>query len=281
MADFYTDNDVPNPPRPSIPPRFAVAVERIGREADIDLRLTWAPDVVKPLWGALHKAYCYKRDSKHLGWWEGHMEDVNGRQLFTADRYRKKSAYDYEPNATHRLGENKWLHPDLLPQEWAWPRWIIERKLLDSERVNHERERYEWVDGVRVDALGPWPEGGKWGCLTVIAHHFHLCCEIAEREYLEGKRPTGLCFGQGRPPCEQDLDDLRQSIVDGERTGLSEPTFETALDYDTRETINQLIESEYRQNQHYGAVIQNVLTPALRMPNLRPFLDAIEKAANT
>lgn len=277
------NDDEPNPIRPPDGQRFITAVRRIGEETGIFLRLSWAPEITSIKWGASHKTYCYKREKKHLAWWVGRMEDVNGTMLFKPTIRARKDAYrEYEPNATHRLPNGQWLHPDLLPVEWAWPRWVIERRLQESERAAHERERYEWIDGVRVDALGPWPEEGKWALERVIAHHFILCCEQAEAEFLAGKRSTGLCFGQYRPPSDADMNQLRADIIAGERIGLTAtPSFEQAVAYDTKQTLDQMSESERKQNEHYKEIIQNALAPALRMPKLQPFIDAIEKGANT
>jgi hypothetical protein len=267
-----------NPLKPPGLDRYAREVEQISRAVSIPLRLVWAPEITSIKWGQSHRTYCCRREEKLRGWWEGHKE----QDVFKAARYRRPNAYGAIGPYAQQLPNGKWIHPDLNVIEYAWPRWIIERRLQDSERLNHDRERYEWVNGVRVDALGPWPEGGKWALERVIAHHFLLCCQQAEQEFLEGKRPTGLCFGQYRPPADEDMETLRADIVRGDRTGLTAtPTFEQAVEYDTKQTMDQSAEAERRQQAHYREVIQNALAPALRMPKLRPFLDAIEKAGNT
>jgi len=139
-------------------------------------------------------------------------------------------------------------------EEIPTPRFYVQE--LHENRELHardawERARWSWIDGQRVDVLGPVPEEGFYTDLFMIAHHDRLCCRGSEVV-------RGLpCLGAYREPGEADLDRLRRIVRAKERAAADEvaPSAETV----ERRRLNAAREQEERFRGELGERMDDFL----------------------
>lgn len=268
MSQFsnYDDELDCNLPRPRGHEWFSKKIEQLGRDAGTNLRVTWAPDVRRILWGAEHRYYAClpgggRRTARHTGWFVGHFEgpldDLNfvREQKLRADRYP-----GYEPTGTHLLPNGKWLAPEIETLEIVKPRWVVEEKLHDSEKEQHNALRYEWVDGLLVDALGPYPEEGKWVLRHVVAHHFIVCCNLANDAH-------HLCWGQGRDPNQSDVEEIQAQIAGRDSLpklhALGERPTGAEVSRETQKTLDEIALGEQKQGDLYHEMFKDAIQPTV------------------
>jgi hypothetical protein len=256
-----TDKNHPAPPRAKW---MDVALQQIKSDFGIDLRMVWGPDVDAFRWGGMVKLYAAYATVRNRGWFRGmYVPDGNGGQVLRRTGYHPPGDYlNYTAEGAHRLADGSWLIPDPEFRHVAWPRWIIERRAPDRERVSHEANRYEWDPdtGERIDALGPWPEGGRWFNFYVVAQHMIRCCGQANAEHR-------LCYGIGRDPNEHDLDHLRQTVqtevVAPARPEPGSQEWNRQYTQNVKAAMAEHKEAEQRQREGYRARMRNVVAPTL------------------
>lgn len=277
-------------PCPDDAGRYAAEIARLGREFSLPLRLSWAPDIYAFLWGEKRRRYAQERFGRceHVRRWVlGRLEMVNGTEMLAPRQYFKPDRYSLDIHALHMLPNGDCLQAEVDVKLIAEPRWIVEFKLPDRERAAHEQNRYDaerdrsveirerydrkkqqFVEErviydyenplTRVDALGPYPEDGKWGCYRVIAQHWIKCCQDANAE---GR----MCWGIGRPPHDGDLEEIRLDLQ--QRTAPMDPTDEhwDAKYKEEIRKINEIIaENQQGQRDLYDAIFDDAIMTTLR-----------------
>lgn len=254
-----------NQPRPNDAGGFADEIVRLGRDFNLPLRLTWQPDVMAMLWGQNRRRYGLEKYGycEHLrGWWIGHMEEVNGQLMFAPRQKVRADKYDVDPHAAFQLPNGDWVQADLDENLIAEPRWVVEYKLHDREKAFHEAERYEWEGPfTRHDALGPYPEDGKWARLFVIAQHWVKCCEEANARH-------ELCQGIGRAPNDYDLQEVRKVLQERESdAALPEPgtpQWEHRMAEEMRKINDEIAETNKCNLRAYDEIFDRAIMPTLR-----------------
>lgn len=101
------------------------------------------------------------------------------------------------------------------------PRFFVEELHTNGElnaKGAWENARYSWIEGLRVDVLGPIPEEGFYECVFQIAHHDHLCC--GGREVIKNTP----CMGSYREPSDSDLERIRRMYFRREQASNDEAT---------------------------------------------------------
>lgn len=275
MNDPYQldPEDLTNQPSPPRPKWFDDALKNLSRQYGTRVRLVWAPEVERFLWGARRKVYARYQRMKLLGWFQGAYVEVGGRQIFKSHRYHGRKAFpELNERAAHLLENGEWLMPDLHGYQIAWPRWIVELELdRQREKPFHDQERYEWdhETGQMVDALGPYPEEGKWASLFVICQHWVKCCQDANAQ---GR----LCYGVGRAPVEDDLDWVRQWFKDRETEAkLAEPgtlDFARQVNREYRSLMDEEKRLDLKRKDLYREMVLNEIKPTLQA-RLVPMVD--------
>lgn len=283
-----------NQPCPNDAGRFHKEIEKLGQEFNQPLRLVWGPDVYATLWGERRRRYAqsYHAPCEHLrGWWIGKLEEVETdgkKQMLFAPRQKVKAdRFTADPHSGFYLPNGDWVQADLDVRLVSEPRWIVEFKLPDREKHFHNLERYDYESErhverrevydrkkgefvqkeyeyeyqnpfSKVDALGEYPEDGKWGLYIIIAQHWIRCCEKAN----EAGR---LCWGIGRPPNDYDLETIRGDLQARHRA--MEPGSEEWSNAHKKEVaiINDIIaKNKQRQSDTYDAIFDDAIMPTLR-----------------
>lgn len=278
-----------NQPCPGDAGRFTAEIERLGKDFNQPLRLAWAPDVYADLWGARRRRYAQQRYGRceHIrGWWVGAMKEVNGQLLFAPRERRRADRFQQDPHSAFRLDNGDWVQADLEENLIAEPRWIVEFKLPDRERKFHDQERFEYdtqedfrpaepklgIEAKRyqyqdpmkpIDALGPYPEEGKWALHVVIANHWVRCCEQANAE-------NRLCWGVGRAPNENDLAELIKDLTARGRAITPESDDWAARYKEEMRKINDVIAGNLAgQRRAYDEIFDEAIMGPLRHVYMR------------
>lgn len=280
-----------NQPCPNDAGGFAAEIARIGQEFNQPMRLVWQPDVMATLWGQKRRRYGLEKYGRceHLrGWWIGEMKEVNGETLFAPRQKVRADRFAADPHAAFKLPNGDWVQSDLEENLVAEPRWIVEYKLHDREKIFHERERYDYERELhvefetvmengepvlkkkvyeyenpfkKVDALGPYPKDGKWGRLFIVAQHWIRCCEEANAEHR-------ICQGIGRPPNDYDLQAIRQTMQERETDAKLPEPGTAAWDHQMTEEIRK-INDEIAVNKAGAARAYDEIFDRAIMPTLK------------
>lgn len=257
------ENETSNRPRPAGFEGFAKEIERLGNHNNVRLRLVWAPEVIRFLWGAERRVYAFKQERRHTGWLVGPMEEFNGALIHRPHSLRKPDAFRFSPEGAHRLDNGDWVKPDFRYWEVAHPRFMIE-EMLDpgKERPEHERHRYEYLEETNelVDALGPYPQEGKWACIHVIAAHAFICCRNATQR-------QQFCYGTGRDPGGEDLAEIESRIqARNQRRRVEDHyAFESEFMREYTATMARIKKGQERAKQNYYDILKQEIDPVFSM----------------
>jgi hypothetical protein len=262
----YTDyeNEEINRTRPAGFDDFGREVAALGKAHNVRLRLVWAPDVTRFLWGATRRVYAFKQQRRHIGWLVGPMVEVAGKALtHQPHTVLKPDAFSFSPEGAHLLENGDWAKPDFIYDEVAHPRFMIEEMLDEQrERPEHERHRFEYFVETNelVDALGPYPADGKFACINVIAAHAFICCRNANQKHQ-------FCYGTGRDPGGEDLEDLKQRIqARDERRRLGDHyDYESEFMREYNATMDKIKKGEAQAKQNYYDIFKQELDPVFSM----------------
>lgn len=89
------------------------------------------------------------------------------------------------------------------------PRFFIEELHTNAElnaRDSWEKARFSWINGVRVDVLGPMPVDGYYTSVFMIGYHDHHCCN--GREVVKNEP----CMGAYREPDDSDIERIQRAL---------------------------------------------------------------------
>jgi hypothetical protein len=265
MSHYQLDPEEPeNLLRPPGCQRFIKAFQELGKECGVGLRLIWAPEVMKFLWGKPRQRYANWKRRRHVGWFIGSVDEATGQ--FRMRERRKWDAFQLSPEADHRLPNGQWLVADWKEWTVAQPRWVIEERLDErKERPAHEAARYEWdPDTLQlIDALGPYPEEGKWACIQVISAHAFVCCKNATAN-------EQLCIWGvgGRDPVDSDIEEVRQRIqARDENAKLRKDGMPTESEWKTeyQQIMDELKEGGERAKENYYEILKDAIVPGLNV----------------
>jgi hypothetical protein len=259
-------NDTANESKPKGFDHIVEAVERLGKQNGTATRLVWMPEVRRFLWGSVRRYYAFKKKAVHIGWEVGRYDEFQGGLIFVKERTVPASAYRLEPGGAHRLHNGKWIKPRFDYDEIAYPRWAIEERLPDSERVAHNDNRYEYFADTNefVDALGEYPKEGKWACIHVVAAHGYICCKRATQE---GR----FCYGTRRNPTDEDVQEVQQRIQarDSRRRIHSASDFEQEHKRLVKQTMEGMAAGAARQKSLYKDIIGEEIDTVFDMEKIR------------
>lgn len=144
-------------------------------------------------------------------------------------------------------------------QDIGTPRFYFEELHTNAELQTQgrwEQARWAWIDGEKVDLLGPIPEDGFYSPLFAIAHHDDYCC--GGREFIRGEP----CLGAYRPPTDSDITRLQRMHKRKEQASRHEldPTPEQVTkaaaemaekrDEQFRSNIREVIEDYIKTRSH-------------------------------
>lgn len=153
------------------------------------------------------------------------IDRITGKTIEGRSRVRVEWMMDYRTESYTFCGEKAWKHPywmyidsnstvdkgtglEIVSMSKRWigiPRFII-TELHSKEQAGEgwEKARYDWVDGVYMDTLGPMPEEGWYGDLFIVAKHDEQCCNG------KGVDQGKVCYGGFKLPGEDELYRLKR-----------------------------------------------------------------------
>lgn len=253
----YTDylTETTNRPRPAGNEDAIKSVAALGRASGANIRLVWAPEVTKYLWGAIRRVYAFTKKREHVAWRIGPMVEFNGGWIHQPYKTAPKTAFRTDHIGAFRLPNGDWAYPQFDYWEVAHPRWLIE-EMLDPmiEGPEHDAHRYEYFPESNefVDALGPYPAEGKYACIHVVAAHSGICCKLATDR-------GGFCYGTGRDFGQSDLDEIQSRIYERNKrerlTDTHGEAFRRAVTAEYKSIMSQIKESERQQRNLYRDII--------------------------
>jgi hypothetical protein len=253
----YTDylSETSNRPRPARNEDAIKHVSDLGRAQGASIRLVWAPEVTRFLWGAVRRVYAFKKERDHVAWRVGPMVEFKGAWIHRPHSVVPRATFTPSHIGAFRLPNGDWAYPQFDYWEVAHPRWLIEEMLDPAiEGPEHEAHRYEYFSDTNefVDALGPYPSEGKWACIQVIAAHSGVCCNIAN----DAGR---FCYGTGRDFGQVDEDEIMQRVQErNKRARLTDhhgQDFQRAVTAEYRDLMTKIKESERQQRNLYRDII--------------------------